>query len=90
MEIVVRGKLNNIFKRPDFVNKDTGETKPGKFQLEFVTQKELTKGAGYQTVVEHISIPDDVYPSYKDKIGKDIEVSVNAIASKGKVIFYGV
>ena len=90
MEIVVRGKLNNIFKRPNFVNKETGEQKPGKFQLEFISQRELVKGSGYQTVVEHISIPDDVYSSYKDKIGKDVEVSVNAITSKGRVIFYGV
>jgi len=90
MEIVVRGKLNNIFKKADFTNKETGETKAGKYQLEFITKQELTKGAGFQTVVHHISIPDEAYPKYKDKIDKDVEVPVNAIASKGRVIYYGI
>jgi len=90
MEIVVRGKLNNIFKRADFLDKETGLSKPGKYQLEFITKQELTKGAGFQTVVQHISIPDVVYPKYKDKIDKEVEVPVNAIASKGRVIYYGI
>ena len=84
------GKLNNIFKRPDFENKETGEIKHGKYQLEFITQKEVIKGQGFETVLERISIPDELYPEYKDKIGEDVEVKVGALAQGKKVIYYGV
>jgi len=90
MEIQIKAKLNNIFKRGDFVNKDTGETKEGKYQLEFMSQKEVIKGAGYETVIERVSIPDELYPKYKDMIGKEVVVPVGAMANNKKVIFYGV
>ena len=89
MKIQIVGKLNNIFKRGDFTNKDTGETKQGKYQLEFISQKEIIKGAGFETVVDKISIPDELYPEYKDKIGKDIVLNVGTIVNKNRVIFYG-
>lgn len=90
MEIQVKAKLNNIFKRGDFTNKDTGETKEGKYQLEFISQKEVIKGAGFETVIERISIPDTLYPKYKDMIGKEILLNVGAMAQNKRVIFYGV
>jgi len=90
MEIQVKGKLNNIFKRGDYTNKDTGLTKEGKYQLEFMSQREVIKGAGFETVIERVSIPDELYPSYKDKIGKDVVVNVGAMAQNKRVIFYGV
>jgi len=90
MEIQLKGKLNNIFKRGDYTNKDTGETKEGKYQLEFMSQREVIKGAGFETVIERVSIPDELYPSYKDKIGKDVFVNVGAMAKNKRVIFYGV
>ena len=90
MEIQVKAKLNNIFKRGDFTNKDTGETKEGKYQLEFISQKEVIKGAGFETVIERISIPDNLYPKYKDMIGKEILLNVGAMAQNKRVIFYGI
>jgi len=90
MEIQVKAKLNNIFKRGDFTNKDTGETKEGKYQLEFISQKEVIKGAGFETVIERISIPDTLYPKYKDMIGKEILLNVGVMAQNKRVIFYGI
>jgi hypothetical protein len=90
MEIQIKAKLNNIFKRGDFTNKDTGEIKVGKYQLEFISQKEVIKGAGFETVIERISIPDELYPKYKEMIGKDIIVTVGAMAQNKRVIFYGI
>jgi len=90
MRIEVKGKLNNIFKRGDFTNKDTGELKQGKYQLEFMSQKEVIKGAGFETVIEKVSIPDTLYPKYKDMIGKDVSVPVGAMAQGKRVIFYGI
>lgn len=88
--LVYKGKLNNIFKRGTFTDKQTGAINQGKYQLEFITQKEVIKGQGFETVVEKISIPDVLYSAYKDKIGKEVEVQVGALSSKNKVIFYGV
>jgi hypothetical protein len=90
MEIQIKAKLNNIFKRGDFTNKDTGEIKVGKYQLEFISQKEVIKGAGFETVIERISIPDELYPKYQNMIGKDIVVTVGAMAQNKRVIFYGI
>ncbi len=90
MEIQIKAKLNNIFKRGDFTNKDTGEIKVGKYQLEFMSQKEVIKGAGFETVIERISIPDELYPKYKNMIDKEITVTVGAMAQNKKVIFYGI
>ena len=90
MEIQIKAKLNNIFKRGDFTNKDTGEVKEGKYQLEFMSQKEVIKGAGFETVIERISIPDELYPKYKNMIDKEITVTVGAMAQNKKVIFYGI
>lgn len=85
--LVYKGTLSNLFKRPDF-EKD-GEFKKGKWQLEFMTQKEILKGEGHQLVLERISIPDTLYPKYIDKIGEEVEVNVGTIASGKSVILYG-
>jgi len=90
MELYIKGTLNNIFKRGDYVNKETGETKEGKYQLEFISRKEVIKGAGYETVIEKVSIPDELYPKYKDMIGKEVTVKVGALAQGKKVIYYGI
>lgn len=90
MEIQIKGKLNNIFKRGDFINKDDGSIKEGKYQLEFISQKEVIKGAGYETVIEKISIPDELYPKYKEMIGKDVSVNVGSMINKNRILFYGI
>ena len=88
--LVYQGKLNNVFKRGDFQDQKSGELKLGKYQLEFITQREVIKGQGFETVLERISIPDKEYENYKDKVGKDISVNVGAMASNKEVILYGV
>lgn len=87
--LIYKGKLNNIFKRGDFQEK-TGEVKEGKYQLEFITQKEVIKGQGFETVIEKISIPDNLYNEYKSKVGQEVQVKVGAMSSNKRVILYGV
>lgn len=88
--LIYKGILNNIFKKGDYEDSKSGQLKVGKYQLEFVTQQEVLKGQGFQTVVEKISIPDTVYNKFKNEIGKTVEVNVNSMSYKNKVILYGV
>jgi len=88
--LVYKGTLNNVFKRANFENKTTGEMKQGKYQLEFLTKREVIKGQGFETVLEKISIPDEHYLKYKNMVGKEVEVDVGAMASKNNVILFGI
>ena len=88
--LVYKGRLTNVFKRGDFEDKKSGEIKVGKYQLEFITQKEVIKGQGFQTVLERISIPDSEYSKYSNEIGNDVEVPVGSMAQNNKVILYGI
>jgi len=88
--LIFRGKLHNVFKRADYQDKKSGEIKPAKYQLEFMEQKEMLEGQGKETVLRKISIPNELFPLYKDKIGQVIDVNVESMASNGNVILYGV
>lgn len=88
MRLQLVGKLNNVFKSKDFENSKTGEVQKGKYKLEFMYQKDL--GGSHQNVIEYVSIPDSLYPAYKDKIGKDVTLDIGIMAKNNKVIIYGV
>ncbi len=88
--LIFKGKLHGVFKRADYLDKKTGEVNPAKYQLEFMEQKEMLDGQGKETVLQKISIPDDLYPHFKEKVGQMVEVPIGAMANNGRVIFYGV
>ena len=88
--LIYKGTLNNIFKRGNFEDRKTGEVKVGKYQLEFISQKEVIKGQGFETVLERISIPDELYQKYVDSVGEEVEVKVGAMAQNKRVIYYGI
>ena len=91
MKNFIQGNLTNIFKNRDYTDSKTGETSEGKYQLQFLTTKDMGDGLGEQMVLEKISIPESLYPKYKDQIGKEVTVLVRAMATKDrKVIYYGV
>jgi hypothetical protein len=88
--LVYKGVLNNVFKKANFEDKNTGEVKLGKYQLEFLTKKEVNKGEGFQTVLERISIPNELYSKYANEVGEEVEVAVDTMVNKGNVVLYGV
>ena len=88
MELVLKGKLENVFKAKDFINKNGELESRGKWQLQFMEKVEGDDG--FQIVIHKVSVPDDRVSLYKDNIGSDIEVPVKAFSLKGKVIYYGV
>lgn len=88
--LVYRGTLTNIFKRPDRQDKETGEFKEGKFQLEFLEYKKLKDSEDYQTVLQRISIPNTKVRDYREKVGQEVEVTVDYFTKSNQTILYGV
>jgi len=88
--LVFKGKLHNVFKRPDYLDKKTGEVKPAKYQLEFMEQKEMLEGQGKETVLQKISIPNELYPTFKDKVGQIVEVPIGVMCNNGRTTYYGI
>lgn len=88
MELLIKAKLENVFKAKNFTDSKSGEVTEGKWQLNFI---ELVEGEeGSQMVMHKVSIPEEKVQQYKDKIGNIISVPVKAFVNKGKLGFYGV
>jgi len=88
MEIIIKAKLENVFKARDFKSKDGESDSKGKWQLQFMERVESDEG--FQMNIHKVSIPDDRAAQYKNKIGSVIEVPVKSMAYKNKVIYYGI
>ena len=88
MELIIKAKLENVFKARDFKSKDGESDSKGKWQLQFMEKVEGEEG--FQMNIHKVSIPDDKAVQYKTKIGSVIEVPVKSMALKNKVIYYGV
>jgi len=88
MELVLKGKLENVFKAKDFINKNGELESRGKWQLQFMEKVEGDDG--FQIVMHKVSVPDDSVSLYSGSIGNDIEVPVKAFSSNNKVLYYGI
>lgn len=88
MELIIKAKLENVFKARDFKSKDGESDSKGKWQLQFMEKVEGDEG--FQINIHKVSIPEDKAAQYKSKIGSVIEVPVKSMALKNKVIYYGV
>jgi len=88
--LVYRGTLTNIFKRPDRQDKETGQFKEGKYQLEFLEQKQLKDTDQFQTVLQRISIPNTRISDFRDKVGQEVEVPVDYFTKSNQTILYGI
>ena len=89
MQIAITGQLAKVFKNTDFTDKVSGEVNVGKWQLQFLSERDMGDGLGQQLVLEKVSIPDSLYPEYADKVGQEVSVNIGVFASKGKIIYYG-
>ena len=88
MELIIKAKLENVFKAKDFKSKDGETDSKGKWQLQFMEKVESDEG--FQINIHKVSIPEDKAVQYKTKVGSVVEVSVKSMALNNKVIYYGV
>ena len=79
------GTLLNIFTNSDFTKED-GTVVPGKTKLQLLVKMPMRNGQS-KNELHDLSIPKEKIELYRQKIGKEVDVSVAVI---GKVIFYGI
>lgn len=89
IKLILEMKVENIFRANDF-EKEGQETKVGKWKLQGFN--EIDTQEGKQLKVFDVSIPDSVYPKYKEQIGKVVSVPVAIWVDKktGNHGFFGV
>jgi len=88
MNVTIEGKMFSGFQKPDFTNKETGETTKGKFIVQLMVEQKL-KNDEIKNELLDVSIPTELIPKYKGKDGQVVQIKCNYM-SKEKVTFYGV
>lgn len=88
MQLILQGKLENIFRSKDFSNKKTGEESRGKWQLQFMEEQEGADGV--QLVIHKVSVPDNQMLALREKVGEIVQINVRAFINQGRVAYYGV
>jgi len=88
MELLLKMKIENIFKAKDFEDKKTGETKLSKWKLQGFEKIDTAEGSQIKLI--DVSIPDEQYNVLKDKVGQTVTIPVKTFINNNKVGFYGV
>ena len=88
MTVTIEGKMFSSFQKPDFTNKETGETTKGKFIVQLMVAQKL-KNDEIKNELLDVSVPSELVTKYKGKDGQTVQIKCNYMA-KEKVTFYGV
>jgi hypothetical protein len=86
MKVIIEGQALAVYKAPDYHDKDSGETTPGKYKLQMLVESELMNGQ-IKREMKDISIPDERVKEFEEKIGKSVQVKCDFV-SKSTVNFY--
>jgi len=86
MKVIIEGQAVAMFKAPDYHDKDTGETTPGKYKLQLLVESELMNGQ-IKHEMKDISIPDERVKEFEGQIGKTVHLKCDFV-SKAAVNFY--
>jgi len=88
MELLLKIKIENIFKAKNFEDKKTGEIKVSKWKIQGF--EKIDTEHGEQIKLIDISITDDFYETIKDKVGQTVSIPVKTFVNNNRVGFYGV
>jgi hypothetical protein len=88
MELLLKMKIENIFKAKDFEDKKSGEIKVSKWKLQGFEHVETAEGSQMKLI--DVSIPDNQYTVLKDKVGQTVSIPVKTFINNNRVGFYGV
>lgn len=89
MELILKAKIENVFKSKDYTDKKTGVVTDGKWKIQTFNNVEQEDGSNQIKLVD-ISIPEPQAQKYKDSVGEVIELKVSTYVHAGKVGFYGI
>jgi hypothetical protein len=87
MELLAKMKVDNIYKSKDYLDKQSGETTPGKWKIQTFDKVETEEGE--QMKLLDISIPESLAKSLKSKVGETVTIPVAPYISNGRVGYYG-
>lgn len=88
MELLLKLKIDNLFKDKDFMDKDTGTVKPAKWKIQ--TFEKVESEQGEMMKLENVSITDEFYEKVKGKVGEVVTVPVKAFVNGKKIGYYGI
>lgn len=90
MELLLKIKVENIFKAKDFQNQKTGELKPSKWKIQGFDKVETAQGVQMKLV--DVSITDEQYIKVKDKVGQEVTIPVGVYVNEKtfKHGYYGI
>lgn len=82
--LYLEGQVINIYKSPDFKDKDTGTVKPGQHRIQIMTDIFMTNGETRKDLVSlTISHPE------KYSVGEVATIPVGYMARGNQVYFFG-
>lgn len=73
MNVYIKGRIEECYEKPQYVNKDTGETSEKKFAVQLMTKVQLNNGSIKKELVD-VTIKEEELSKYKSSLGKDIEI----------------
>ena len=82
VELYLKGKVENVVKGKDFINKDTGDVKKGSVKLQFI---HLDDVKGLQTI--DVSVPEELEGKAFELKGQEVTISVQVFARNSKVYY---
>jgi len=82
VELYLKGKVENILKGKDFINKDTGDVKKGSVKLQFI---HLDDVRGLKTI--DVIVPEEFEEKVKDFKGKEVNLPVQVFARDSKIYY---
>ena len=82
VELYLKGKVENVVRGKDFINKETGEVRKGSVKLQFIHLDEVR---GLQTI--DVSVPSEFEEKAKELKGKEVNLPVEAFARNSKIYY---
>jgi len=81
-ELYLKGKVENVVRGKDFVNKETGEVKKGSVKLQFIRLDDIR---GLQTI--DVSVPEEFASKAFELKNEEINLPVEAFARNSKIYY---
>jgi len=82
VELYLKGKVENVVRGKDFVNRETGEVKKGSVKLQFIRLDDVR---GLQTI--DVSVPEEFASKAFEMKNKEVNLPVEAFARNSKIYY---
>ena len=84
VQLYLKGRVENVVKGRDFVNKESGEVRKGSLKLQFIAMDSVR---GLKTI--DVTVPEEYEHKAMALKGQDVDIPVDVFA-KGSKLYYRV